>query len=87
MTRFRFIGIVLFVGGCVLLPLALAQHGHPVADPAKLGRVDFPISCAPSVQAQFNSAMAMLHSFWYEIAKESFAAVAEKDASCGIAYW
>jgi hypothetical protein len=31
--------------------------------------------------------MAMLHSFWYDKAKETFAAVAEKDSTCGMAYW
>lgn len=29
----------------------------------------------------------MLHSFWYEKAKETFAAVVEKDPACGMAYW
>lgn len=29
----------------------------------------------------------MLHSFWYEKASETFAAVVEKDPACGIAYW
>ena len=31
--------------------------------------------------------MAMLHSFWYDKAKETFADVAEKDPTCGMAYW
>jgi hypothetical protein len=29
----------------------------------------------------------MLHSFWYEKASDTFAAVAEKDPTCGMAYW
>ena len=29
----------------------------------------------------------MLHSFWYEKASDAFAAVAEKDPTCGMAYW
>jgi hypothetical protein len=29
----------------------------------------------------------MLHSFWYEKANETFATVAEKDPTCGMAYW
>ena len=29
----------------------------------------------------------MLHSFWYEKASDTFAAIAEKDPTCGIAYW
>jgi tetratricopeptide (TPR) repeat protein len=71
----------------VSAPFAPAQHDHPSGDAAGLGKVTFPISCAPSVQQQFSSAVAMLHSFWFEKAKETFAAVAEKDRSCGMAYW
>jgi hypothetical protein len=29
----------------------------------------------------------MLHSFWFEKANETFAAVGEKDPTCGMAYW
>ena len=88
MSRLKLIRMVLFVGVCsVFVPLAVAQHEHPSGDPARLGKVGFPISCAPSVQQQFSSAVAMLHSFWYEKANETFAAVAEKDPTCGMAYW
>ncbi len=66
---------------------AVAQHQHPAGEPEKLGKVDFPVSCDAAVQPQFNSAVAMLHSFWYEKANEAFAAVAEKDPACGMAYW
>lgn len=66
---------------------ALAQHDHPAGDPNKLGKVNFAVSCDPAVQAQFSGAVAMLHSFWYEKASDTFAAVAEKDPKCGMAYW
>jgi hypothetical protein len=82
------IRILLFVGACsVFAPIAVAQHEHPAGDTARLGKVTFPVSCAPWVQQQFSSAVAMLHSFWYEKANETFAAVAEKDPTCGMAYW
>ena len=88
MSGFKLIRMMLFVGACcVFLPLAVAQHEHPAGDPARLGNVSFPVSCAPSVQQEFSSAVAMLHSFWYEKAKETFAAVTEKDPTCGMAYW
>ena len=29
----------------------------------------------------------MLHSFWYEKASDTFAAIAQKDPTCGMAYW
>src|SRR5271170_5048085 len=80
--------MVLLAGVCAAsVPPAVAQHEHPAGDPSKLGKVNFPVSCDVSVQAQFTSAVAMLHSFWYEKASETFAAVAEKDPTCGMAYW
>ena len=66
---------------------AVAQHQHPAGEPEKLGKVNFPVSCDVAVQPQFNRAVATLHSFWYEKASEAFAAVAEKDPACGMAYW
>ncbi len=88
MMRLIFAFVVLFVGACsVFAPHGVAQHEHPAGDPTKLGKVNFPVSCDASVQPQFASAMAMLHSFWYDKAKETFAAVAEKDSTCGMAYW
>jgi hypothetical protein len=88
MTRITFIFVVLFVGTYSLfLSAAFAQHEHPAGRAERLGKVSFPVSCVPSVQQQFSSAVAMLHSFWYEKANETFSAVAEKDPTCGMAYW
>src|SRR5215469_5396146 len=70
-----------------LIAPSVAQHEHPASDPSKLGKVNFPVTCEPAVQAQFRSAVAMLHSFWFEKASETFAAVAEQDPKCGMAYW
>jgi hypothetical protein len=53
----------------------------------KLGSVDFPVSCAASVQTPFNRGVAMLHSFWYEEARKQFASVAHADPSCAMAQW
>ena len=64
-----------------------AQHEHEVGELERLGKVNFPVSCDPAVQVKFNQAVALLHSFWYGKAAEAFASVAEKDASCGMAYW
>jgi tetratricopeptide (TPR) repeat protein len=88
MTRITFILVVLFIGTYSLfLSAAFAQHEHPAGRAERLGKVRFPVSCVPSVQQQFSSAVAMLHSFWYEKANETFSAVAEKDPTCGMAYW
>jgi tetratricopeptide (TPR) repeat protein len=88
MKRFTLLSIVLtsFVWMTAVAP-AHAQHEHPAGEPEKLGKVNFRVSCDVTVQPQFSSAVAMLHSFWYEKAAEAFTAVAEKDATCGMAYW
>ena len=88
MKRITFISMVLLAGACAtLVASADAQHEHPAGDPGRLGKVNFPVSCDPRVRLEFNSAVAMLHSFWYEKASDTFADVAAKDPTCGIAYW
>src|SRR6516162_10126004 len=88
MRRLALTSALLLAGVCaVLAGPVVAQHEHPAGDPGRLGKVNFPVSCEPSVQPQFSSAVAMLHSFWFEKASETFAAVGEKDPTCGMAYW
>ena len=53
----------------------------------KLGKVSFPTSCDPKVQAQFERAVAMLHSFWWEEGEKAFREVLERDPNCAIATW
>jgi hypothetical protein len=77
----------------VLLPwLALgtpsaAQHEHASGEPEKLGTVQFATSCNPAVQGDFNRAVAMLHSFWYQKSGETFAQIARVDSGCAMAEW
>lgn len=67
------------------LPLpALAQHD---ATHETLGRVSFPTSCDPKVQAEFERGVAMLHSYWFGTAGRTFRAVLEQDPGCAMAYW
>jgi len=81
-SRFALVWTCLLVGTA-----ALAQHEHPGGEPQKLGQLNFPVSCDAAVQPEFNRAVAMLHSFWYAKAAETFTAVAAKDPACGMAYW
>lgn len=70
---------------------AMAQHAeHDVprsGRPEQLGEVNFPVSCNTAAKKEFNRAMALLHSFWFDPAKKSFAKVVEHDAECGMAHW
>jgi tetratricopeptide (TPR) repeat protein len=78
---------------CVLtLVLALpaaarAQHEHHGGSAEKLGTVHFETSCSPDVRADFDRAIALLHSFEYGPASAMFNKVLERDRSCAIAYW
>lgn len=74
--------IVLFVAA---LSSAQETHSHPV--PEKLGKVSFPVSCAPAIQAQFDRGVALLHSFAYSSARDMFQDVAEHDPHCAMAHW
>jgi tetratricopeptide (TPR) repeat protein len=53
----------------------------------RLGKVNFQNSCSPAVQAQFERAVALLHSFAFQGALKGFADVAQADPKCGIAHW
>ena len=55
--------------------------------PERLGKVNFPTSCNPAVQPQFERAVALQHSFWFAEAIKGFNAVAAADPSCGMAHW
>jgi tetratricopeptide (TPR) repeat protein len=75
-----------------ILPVVLiAQHeGHePSAAGSEegLGRVHMDTSCSPSVAAEFDRALALLHNFWYARALERFHRVLMNDPECAMAYW
>jgi tetratricopeptide (TPR) repeat protein len=55
--------------------------------PEHLGRVSFANSCAPAVQATFERAVALLHSFWWREGEKTFREVLEADPNCAIATW
>ena len=71
----------------VLLTFSLIGRAAAVPEEERLGRVDFPISCSAEVQAQFNRAVALLHSFFFPETQKAFSAIVEKEPSCAMAYW
>ena len=68
-------------------PLAAVSHDEPRSYAGRLGKVSFPTSCDPKVQPDFEKAVAMLHSFWYNRAEESFQAILARDPSCTVTAW
>ncbi len=61
-------------------------HQHPLTE-AELGSVHFATSCSKAVEGGFNRAVALLHSFQYEQARQAFGEVAAQDSSCAMAQW
>src|SRR5215475_6364767 len=53
----------------------------------KLGTLSFATSCDPKVQAEFERGVAMIHSYWFLVARRVFEGVLQQDPSCAIAYW
>ena len=53
----------------------------------RLGTLSFPTSCDPKVQAEFERGVAMLHSYWFVVARRVFEGVLKQDPGCAIAYW
>ena len=82
--------IFVLVGlACSLLALRdgkCAARPEP-GDLRGVGKVTFPITCAPEVQSDFARGVALLHSFFYEEARRVFTSVAERDPKCAMAQW
>ncbi|WNB78037.1 hypothetical protein [Methylomonas koyamae] len=73
----------------LLASAPLSADGDHVAGigQEQLGTANFAVSCSPAVQLEFNRAVAMLHSFWYDEAKKTFAHIAEVEPDCVMAQW
>ena len=64
-----------------------ASCGAAAQQDEKLGKLSFPTSCDPKVQAEFERGVAMIHSYWFLIARRTFEGVLRQDPNCAIAYW
>lgn len=90
-----------FTCGPLLIPLftlalaavsaapASSENDSVVDDPygERLGTVTFPVSCEKKAQAQAARGLALMHHMTYEGARVAFAAAAETDPDCAMAYW
>jgi len=78
----------LAVGTGIVIVAAWLGASTPRAgaqSPERLGKVNFPTSCSPAVQAQFERAVALEHSFWFGEAIKGFNAGAQADPKIGVA--
>ena len=65
---------------------AQEEHQHHESA-AKIGKVNFVVSCSPQARRQFNQAVAWLHSFEYDEAERVFEETAKTDPQCAMAQW
>ena len=67
--------------------LLLSSGAVQAHDDGRVGKVTFPTSCDAKVQAEFETGVAMLHSYWFNNAGKTFRSVLQKDPNCTMAYW
>lgn len=75
---------------CALLLVGVTwadeAHHHALSE-EEVGSVQFSTSCSKDVAANFNRAVALLHSFQYEKSREAFSEIASHDPTCAMASW
>ena len=76
---------ILCAAGLITAVLTVGAFGQQREE--KLGTLSFPTSCDPKVQAEFERGVAMIHSYWFLVARRVFEGVLQQDPSCAIAYW
>jgi tetratricopeptide (TPR) repeat protein len=70
-----------------LEPTHAASHGKNEPEQHRLGEVNFPNSCTPSVHSKINDGVAFLHLFEYRQAADTFRRISTEEPQCAMAYW
>ena len=78
--------LVTLVAACVAV-IGSATPAAADGAPGQYGSVQFPVTCRPGIQPQFERAVAMLHSFFFPETIKAFEAVIAADPDCAMAYW
>lgn len=79
--------LLVLLSTCVFSLAADEGHHPEEMNEVQVGTVNFPSSCAASVQKPIERGVAMLHSFWYEEAEKQFQQIEKDDPQCAIARW
>jgi tetratricopeptide (TPR) repeat protein len=82
----EFFGLVLAVAMFPVASVTVAQHDHHTTS-ARVVSVHLATSCKPKVAAMFDRGLALLHSFWFSAAYETFRLVEHSDVDCAMAWW
>ena len=83
----RFLAVVLASISCLPVPAICQENHHHTLTEEEVGSVHFSTSCRSELGGSFNRAVALLHSFQYEEARQAFAEVSSHDPQCAIAQW
>ncbi len=84
----RFIALSLAVLSAGLLLSAESNNKIPApAPPVQVGQVNFSTSCSAEARPAIETGVALLHSFQYQQADQSFSDAAKRDSKCAMAYW
>src|SRR5260370_12555067 len=84
MRRAAILFVACFCSGS--LALAAQEHHHELST-EEVGSVRFPISCSKAAELSVNRAVALLHSFQYEQARQAFKEISTQDPTCAMAQW
>src|SRR5260370_5450760 len=85
-TRFIAISLAAFSAGLFLR--AESNNKIPLrSPPVQVGQVNFSTSCSAEARPEIETGVALLHSFQYLQADQSFSDAAKHDSKCAMAYW
>ena len=89
MGKCRLIGWVVTLGLLIWPAVCRGQMAKaaPSAEQAHLGKVNLPTSCSADTQPLIEKGLALLHSFQYQEAQQTFAEAVSRNGKCAMAYW
>ncbi len=84
----RFIALSLAALSAGLFLRAASNNKIPLpSPPVQVGQVNFSTSCSAEARPAIETGVALLHSFQYLQADQSFSDAAKHDSKCAMAYW
>src|ERR1700739_865866 len=78
---------VLLVPMLLLCAVPASGQSSEAEAQGHLGRVNFQASCLAEAQPVFEKGLALLHSFQYEEAQQTFAELEARERKCAMAHW
>lgn len=83
----RFSAVLFSTLALAVLPSWQEEGHHHALTEQEIGSVHFSTSCSAALESSLNGAVALLHSFQYEQARQAFVDISRKDPGCAMAQW